>query len=221
MSVQVNSYPDVPLYHEQTSATSTISPYVFSYTTDLHHHQVSPYTSRAHSPVYTWQQAHQPTVWSSYVVPVTMTPAVSGVNLASGVTVANKTPVNSYPSSVLADLQRASVASVTSGLGKMPKKRTTANKKERRRTLSINTAFASLRGCIPNVPSDTKLSKIKTLRLATSYIAYLMDVLSREDSSAKLTSFKADISRRTESKEHKKRREAEVSVERDVCHLIV
>lgn len=80
------------------------------------------------------------------------------------------------------------------------KRRTTANKKERRRTQSINSAFAYLRDCIPNVPSDTKLSKvcidrcaveihsraihwshlclqIKTLRLATSYINYLNGVL--------------------------------------------
>ena len=48
------------------------------------------------------------------------------------------------------------------------KRRNTANKKERRRTMSINNAFAQLRDCIPNVPADTKLSKIKTLRLATS-----------------------------------------------------
>lgn len=41
------------------------------------------------------------------------------------------------------------------------KRRTTANKKERRRTQSINSAFAYLRDCIPNVPSDTKLSKVK------------------------------------------------------------
>lgn len=50
-------------------------------------------------------------------------------------------------------------------------------KKERKRTQSINTAFAELRDRIPNVPADTKLSKIKTLRLATSYIAYLTDIL--------------------------------------------
>ena len=41
------------------------------------------------------------------------------------------------------------------------KRRGTANKKERRRTHSINTAFTNLRDRIPNVPSDTKLSKIK------------------------------------------------------------
>ena len=35
-----------------------------------------------------------------------------------------------------------------------------SNKKERRRTQSINAAFSSLRDCIPNVPCDTKLSKV-------------------------------------------------------------
>ncbi|PVD34171.1 hypothetical protein C0Q70_05434 [Pomacea canaliculata] len=75
------------------------------------------------------------------------------------------------------------------------KRRVTANKKERRRTLSINNAFAQLRGCIPNVPSDTKLSKIKTLRLATSYIAYLMDVLAKDDPEL-AEGFKAELSKK-------------------------
>lgn len=61
------------------------------------------------------------------------------------------------------------------------KKKVTANKKERRRTLSINSAFSNLRDRIPNVPQDTKLSKIKTLRLATSYIEYLMKLLEEGD----------------------------------------
>lgn len=52
-----------------------------------------------------------------------------------------------------------------------------SNKKERRRTQNINSAFSDLRGCIPNVPMDTKLSKIKTLRLAISYIQHLMQQL--------------------------------------------
>ncbi|XP_039146915.1 heart- and neural crest derivatives-expressed protein 1 isoform X2 [Drosophila simulans] len=54
----------------------------------------------------------------------------------------------------------------TSHLGYVPtsntrivKKRNTANKKERRRTQSINNAFSYLREKIPNVPTDTKLSK--------------------------------------------------------------
>lgn len=61
----------------------------------------------------------------------------------------------------------------------------------RRRTQSINNAFADLRECIPNVPADTKLSKIKTLRLATSYIGYLMGVLESDDCG---DGFKADLS---------------------------
>lgn len=59
-------------------------------------------------------------------------------------------------------------------------RRMSANQKERRRTQNINIAFAELRRCIPNVPQDTKLSKIRTLRLATSYIGYLQEVLQAE-----------------------------------------
>ncbi|XP_077283599.1 heart- and neural crest derivatives-expressed protein 2-like isoform X2 [Arctopsyche grandis] len=72
------------------------------------------------------------------------------------------------------------------------KRRNTANKKERRRTQSINTAFSDLRECIPNVPADTKLSKIKTLRLATSYISYLMGVLESDNEPA--GGFRAELS---------------------------
>lgn len=73
-----------------------------------------------------------------------------------------------------------------------PKRRNTANKKERRRTQSINNAFADLRDCIPNVPADTKLSKIKTLRLAASYIGYLMAVLDSDEGDEPQT-FRAEI----------------------------
>ncbi|XP_050039229.1 heart- and neural crest derivatives-expressed protein 2-like isoform X1 [Dermacentor andersoni] len=77
--------------------------------------------------------------------------------------------------------------------GRGVKRRVTANRKERRRTQSINNAFAELRECIPNVPADTKLSKIKTLRLATSYIAYLMDLLQGPPGAAHQACFKADL----------------------------
>jgi len=73
------------------------------------------------------------------------------------------------------------------------KRRNCANKKERKRTQSINNAFADLRDCIPNVPADTKLSKIKTLRLATSYIGYLMGVLESDDPGACETGFRAEL----------------------------
>lgn len=77
--------------------------------------------------------------------------------------------------------------------GRGVKRRVTADRKERRRTQSINNAFAELRECIPNVPADTKLSKIKTLRLATSYIAYLMDLLQGPPGAAHQACFKADL----------------------------
>lgn len=89
---------------------------------------------------------------------------------------------------------------------RMVKRRTTAPKKERRRTENINIAFAELRDCIPNVPSDTKLSKIKTLRLATSYIAYLMNVLANGSATE---GFKAELQNcdNTDSKRKREIRE--------------
>uniref|UniRef100_G3UGA7 Heart- and neural crest derivatives-expressed protein 2 n=1 Tax=Loxodonta africana TaxID=9785 RepID=G3UGA7_LOXAF len=90
--------------------------------------------------------------------------------------------------------------------GGVLKRRGTANRKERRRTQSINSAFAELRECIPNVPADTKLSKIKTLRLATSYIAYLMDLLAKDDQNGEAEAFKAEI-KKTDVKEEKRKKE--------------
>lgn len=55
------------------------------------------------------------------------------------------------------------------------------SKKERKRTQNINAAFADLRKHIPNVPTDTKLSKIKTLKLAMSYIHHLEFQLEGEE----------------------------------------
>ncbi|RXG57810.1 Heart- and neural crest derivatives-expressed protein 2 [Armadillidium vulgare] len=90
--------------------------------------------------------------------------------------------------------------------GRVIKRRTSANKKERRRTQSINNAFAELRECIPNVPADTKLSKIKTLRLATSYIAYLMGVLRTDVKDSPTEAFKAELPPKNKSNntEHEK-----------------
>uniref|UniRef100_A0A3Q0R4R0 Heart- and neural crest derivatives-expressed protein 2 n=1 Tax=Amphilophus citrinellus TaxID=61819 RepID=A0A3Q0R4R0_AMPCI len=82
----------------------------------------------------------------------------------------------------------------------------TANRKERRRTQSINSAFAELRECIPNVPADTKLSKIKTLRLATSYISYLMDILDKDGQHGDTQAFKAEL-KKTEAREERRKRE--------------
>ena len=50
---------------------------------------------------------------------------------------------------------------------------------------------------IPNVQPDTKLSKIKTLKLATKYIEFLMDILAKDDPTAMPSAFKADMQVKT------------------------
>jgi len=62
------------------------------------------------------------------------------------------------------------------------KPRMIANMRERDRTQSVNSAFSSLRELIPTEPLDRKLSKIETLRLATSYIQHLAVQLHADDS---------------------------------------
>ncbi|XP_028850187.1 transcription factor 15 [Denticeps clupeoides] len=66
-----------------------------------------------------------------------------------------------------------------SGVGSLViiKQRTAANARERDRTQSVNTAFTALRTLIPTEPVDRKLSKIETLRLASSYISHLANTL--------------------------------------------
>ena len=61
--------------------------------------------------------------------------------------------------------------------------RNMANTRERGRTQSVNGAFQHLRGLIPTEPVDRKLSKIETLRLATSYIEHLSTSLSTGEDS--------------------------------------
>ncbi|KAJ8265570.1 hypothetical protein COCON_G00146690 [Conger conger] len=63
------------------------------------------------------------------------------------------------------------------------KQRNAANARERDRTQSVNTAFTALRTLIPTEPVDRKLSKIETLRLASSYISHLANVLMLGDGS--------------------------------------
>ncbi|XP_018654441.1 putative paraxis [Schistosoma mansoni] len=52
-----------------------------------------------------------------------------------------------------------------------------ANERERTRTASVNDAFLMLRNLIPTQPINRKLSKIETLRLASSYISHLHAIL--------------------------------------------
>lgn len=62
-------------------------------------------------------------------------------------------------------------------LSGVSKQRQAANARERDRTHSVNTAFTALRTLIPTEPADRKLSKIETLRLASSYISHLANIL--------------------------------------------
>ncbi|XP_075210767.1 helix-loop-helix protein 13-like isoform X4 [Lycorma delicatula] len=58
--------------------------------------------------------------------------------------------------------------------------RQAANIRERKRMLSINSAFDELRGHVPTFPYEKRLSKIDTLRLAIAYIALLREVLAAD-----------------------------------------
>lgn len=59
--------------------------------------------------------------------------------------------------------------------------------------------------------------KIKTLRLATSYIAYLSDVLSGDDPSRTPAAFTAEISRKMARGDDKRRKELLVSLINFYC----
>ena len=52
-----------------------------------------------------------------------------------------------------------------------------ANVRERRRMVSLNDAFDILRRSVPTFSYEKKLSRIETLRLAITYMAFLSDVL--------------------------------------------
>ncbi|XP_023650512.1 transcription factor 21 [Paramormyrops kingsleyae] len=58
--------------------------------------------------------------------------------------------------------------------------RNAANARERARMRVLSRAFSRLKTSLPWVPADTKLSKLDTLRLASSYISHLRQLL-RED----------------------------------------
>lgn len=65
-------------------------------------------------------------------------------------------------------------------------RRRTANSRERTRMAEINDAFEVLRQAIPNYPEETnsKQTKINTLRMALNYIAALREMLGYPDSPA-------------------------------------
>lgn len=83
------------------------------------------------------------------------------------------------------------------GGGGVVRQRNAANARERHRTQNVNTAFTELRTLIPTEPVDRKLSKIETLRLASSYISHLANVLvvgdGREDGQPCLSSVYREV----------------------------
>ncbi|CAH8520205.1 unnamed protein product [Schistosoma turkestanicum] len=52
---------------------------------------------------------------------------------------------------------------------------------DKNRTKTLNTAFCRLRSCLPEIPKDTKLTKIRTLRYAITYIRQLIDLINQTD----------------------------------------
>ncbi|UJR34250.1 hypothetical protein I4U23_021654 [Adineta vaga] len=66
------------------------------------------------------------------------------------------------------------------GTGGM-QQRNAANARERARMRVLSKAFIKLKTHLPWVPHDTKLSKLDTLRLATSYILHLTQVLDNDE----------------------------------------
>ncbi|XP_013911384.1 PREDICTED: transcription factor 21 [Thamnophis sirtalis] len=58
--------------------------------------------------------------------------------------------------------------------------RNAANARERARMRVLSKAFSRLKTTLPWVPPDTKLSKLDTLRLASSYIAHLRQILASD-----------------------------------------
>ncbi|XP_048214808.1 musculin [Perognathus longimembris pacificus] len=58
--------------------------------------------------------------------------------------------------------------------------RNAANARERARMRVLSKAFSRLKTSLPWVPPDTKLSKLDTLRLASSYISHLRQLLQED-----------------------------------------
>ncbi|KAI4786669.1 hypothetical protein KUCAC02_036974 [Chaenocephalus aceratus] len=65
-------------------------------------------------------------------------------------------------------------------VGFISRERNAANARERSRMRVLSKAFSRLKTSLPWVPADTKLSKLDTLRLASSYISHLRQILQED-----------------------------------------
>lgn len=79
--------------------------------------------------------------------------------------------------------RKKSESTVDSSLYTNKLQRTAANNRERTRMRILSKAFCRLKAALPWVPNDTKLSKLDTLKLASSYISHLTKILSQDSTS--------------------------------------
>ncbi|KAH8371163.1 hypothetical protein KR093_006356 [Drosophila rubida] len=68
-----------------------------------------------------------------------------------------------------------------------PVQRNAANARERMRMRVLSSAYGRLKTKLPNIPPDTKLSKLDTLRLATLYIKQLINAVETGNGSSQTT----------------------------------
>ncbi|KAH9589567.1 Transcription factor 15 [Schistosoma haematobium] len=88
------------------------------------------------------------------------------------------TTTNSSSDNTIEHIPISSSSSSSTSLSQyQPPIKRVANERERTRTASVNDAFLMLRNLIPTEPMNRKLSKIETLRLASSYISHLHAIL--------------------------------------------
>lgn len=73
----------------------------------------------------------------------------------------------------------------TGSMNVTKKRRLAANARERRRMNGLNEAFDKLRGVVPSLGADHKLSKFETLQMAQTYISALCDLLELSASGTK------------------------------------
>ncbi|XP_068244049.1 uncharacterized protein [Palaemon carinicauda] len=121
------------------------------------------------SPTYISAFASSP-LCSSPPPPPPAPPMSSQSASSTSVFITSSAPASSPSSTTTSTFSSSETYSITPSGGKQ---RCHANARERDRTHSVNSAFTTLRTLIPTEPADRKLSKIETLRLASSYISHL------------------------------------------------
>lgn len=122
-------------------------------------HSVESYSSISHSSPEPWHQNHQPTSLQQY--PQHFNENISAVRKRK------------YQRKSTVVNRRIKIEPTNDEEARDQRKQ--ANMRERQRTSSLNTAFQTLRGVVPHLPSD-KMSKIHTLQITVSYINFLTAV---------------------------------------------